>query len=79
LHIFGVQEMRSPDHMLNIGAELVSLFRGATTAAFPDLPGEAPCPVVPSAKFADYQFNGAMVISGLLKVCCGVVLSRMNT
>jgi hypothetical protein len=60
--------MNSSDHMKNISAELISLFRAATVAAFPDLPEETPCPVVPSAKFADYQYNGAMPIAGLLKV-----------
>jgi len=29
---------------------------------------DVPCPVTLSTKQADYQFNGAMVISGLLKV-----------
>ena len=46
---------------------LTDLFRDAITKAYPDLP-DAPCPVAPSAKQGDYQFNGAMPIAGLLKV-----------
>jgi hypothetical protein len=30
---------------------------------------DIPCPLTLSAKQADYQFNGAMIISGMLKVC----------
>ena len=42
-------------------------FKAAMQKAFPDLP-EAPCPIADSkVKNADYQFNGAMAISGLLK------------
>ena len=42
-------------------------FKSAMRQAFPDLP-EAPCPIADSkVKNADYQFNGAMAISGLLK------------
>jgi len=52
--------------MKNINAVLASVFGRAVAAAFPDLP-EAPAPVAPSAKFGDYQFNGAMAIAGLLK------------
>jgi hypothetical protein len=56
--------------MRNIAAELVATFRAGTADAFPDLTGEVPCPVLPSSakSTADYQFNGAMAISGLLKV-----------
>ena len=46
---------------------LTDLFKDAITKAYPDLP-DAPCPVAPSAKQGDYQFNGAMPIAGLLKV-----------
>ena len=52
--------------MKNINAVLASVFGRAVAAAFPDLP-EAPAPVAPSAKFGDYQFNGAMAIAGMLK------------
>lgn len=45
---------------------LTGLFQSAVNKAFPDVP-DAPCPVTPSAKFGDYQFNGAMGIAGLLK------------
>ena len=42
-------------------------FKSAMQQAFPDLP-EAPCPIADSkVKNADYQFNGAMAISGQLK------------
>ena len=46
---------------------LIDLFRDAIARAYPDLP-DPPCPVAPSAKQGDYQFNGAMPIAGLLKV-----------
>ncbi len=52
--------------MVSILSELTGLFRHAMTEAFPDLP-DAPCPVTISAKSADYQFNGAMAIAGMLK------------
>jgi len=45
---------------------LIDLFRDAIAQAYPDLP-DPPCPVAPSAKQGDYQFNGAMPIAGLLK------------
>ena len=42
-------------------------FASATKLAFPDIP-DAPCPISDSkVKSADYQFNGAMAICGLLK------------
>ena len=42
-------------------------FASATRLAFPDIP-DAPCPISDSkVKNADYQFNGAMAICGLLK------------
>ena len=42
-------------------------FKSAIKQAFPDLP-DAPCPIAESkVKTADYQFNGAMAISGILK------------
>lgn len=53
-------------NMLSILNKLEDLFKNAIEEAFPDIP-DAPCPVTPSAKFGDYQFNGAMAISGLLK------------
>jgi len=45
---------------------LTGLFRDAIDKSYPDLP-DPPCPVAPSAKQGDYQFNGAMPIAGLLK------------
>ena len=46
---------------------LVSLFQAGMHAAFPDLV-DPPCPLLPSTRGGDYQFNGAMPISGLMKV-----------
>lgn len=60
------REMDCSDNMKNIATALINFFREGVSAAFPDLP-EAPCPVLPSPKFGDYQYNGAMAISGLLK------------
>ncbi len=54
--------------MYSILAELTEVFKEAVGLAFPDLP-DAPAPVTGSAKFGDYQFNGAMAIAGLFKVC----------
>ena len=50
----------------NIAASLVSNFSQAISSCFPSL-ARPPCPVVPSSKAGDYQFNGAMAIAGLLK------------
>jgi len=61
-----VMETRSPEHMTNMSRMLVSLFQAAMSAGFPDLV-DPPCPVLPSTKGGDYQFNGAMSVSGLLK------------
>ena len=44
----------------------IDLFQVAVTEAFPDVP-DPPVPVTVSAKFGDYQFNGAMGIAGILK------------
>lgn len=54
--------------MRSISNALIDLFATAVAQAFPDLP-EAPVPVTQSqnAKHGDYQFNGAMAISGKLK------------
>jgi len=60
------KELNNSDNMKNIAAQLISLFKDSIQASFPDLP-DAPCPILPSAKFGDYQFNGAMPINGLLK------------
>ena len=60
-------DMNPKDYMLSILSSLENIFRDAVIGAFPDLP-DAPCPITVSAKFGDYQFNGAMAISGLLKV-----------
>jgi len=53
-------------NMLSVLNSLEDIFQEAVSAAFPDLP-DAPCPITPSSKFGDYQFNGAMAIAGLLK------------
>ena len=53
-------------NMLNLLGKLESIFQEAVEAAYPDVP-DAPVPITVSAKFGDYQFNGAMQISGLLK------------
>jgi len=60
------KELNNSDSMRNINLQLVELFKEAISAAYPDVP-DAPCPVLPSPKFGDYQFNGAMPINGLLK------------
>ena len=56
----------SPNNMPDLRRSLVALFQDAVQEAFPSLQSP-PCPVVPSAKGGDYQYNGAMAISGLLK------------
>ena len=38
----------------------------------------APCPVTLSATQADYQFNGAMAIAGILKVIFKFVLDAVK-
>ena len=53
-------------NMLSVLSTLEDIFGAALEKAYPDLP-DKPCPITPSAKFGDYQFNGAMAISGLLK------------
>jgi len=60
------KEQNNSNTMKNISANLVQLFRDAINVAFPDLPDPA-CPIALASKLGDYQFNGAMVISGLLK------------
>ena len=52
--------------MTNIAQTLINYFTEAIMTSYPSLPG-APCPILPSTKGGDYQFNGAMTISGLLK------------
>ena len=64
-----VEEESSPTNtegLTNIAQSLVRYFTQAITATFPQLQG-CPCPIVPSSKGGDYQFNGAMAISGMLK------------
>jgi len=61
-----VVETRSQEHMTNVSRMLVSLFQAGMHTAFPDLV-DPPCPLLPSTRGGDYQFNGAMTISGLLK------------
>merc|ERR1719342_496409 len=52
--------------MTNISQSLIGYFTQAITQCFPDLTN-CPCPILPSTKGGDYQFNGAMTINGLLK------------
>jgi len=52
--------------MVNIAERLVSLFKSSVSTGFPEL-NDPPCPVLPSTKAGDYQWNGAMAIAGLLK------------
>ena len=54
--------------MPSIAQLLIDFFRSAICKAYPDLGMTAPCPVTLSATQADYQFNGAMAIAGILKV-----------
>ena len=54
------------DCLSNVAQSLVNYFTTATAATFPQLE-DFPCPILPSSKAGDYQFNGAMAISGLLK------------
>ena len=49
---------------------LVDIFSSAVEKAYPDLGPNIPCPITLSSTQADYQFNGAMAINGLLKVNC---------
>jgi len=53
-------------HMVDIRGELTGMFQAAVASAYPSL-ASPPCPLVPSAKGGDYQYNGAMAIAGLLK------------
>ena len=56
-------------NMLSVLNSLEDIFKEAVSEAFPDLT-DAPCPIMPASaksKFGDYQFNGAMAISGILK------------
>ena len=53
--------------MPSIAALLIDTFRAAVVRVFPDLGSNVPCPVTTSTQ-ADYQFNGAMAIAGILKV-----------
>jgi len=52
--------------MTNIAQTLINYFTEAIMSSYPSLVG-APCPILPSTKGGDYQFNGAMTIAGLLK------------
>ena len=60
------EETTNTDCLTNIAQSLITFFSQAVTATFPPLQ-DFPCPIVPSSKGGDYQFNGAMAISGLLK------------
>ena len=53
--------------MKDVRGALINMFQQAVCSAYPALPSQPPCPVVPSAKGGDYQYNGAMAINGLLK------------
>jgi arginyl-tRNA synthetase len=60
------QAVANSNCMTNIAQTLVTYFTEAIIASYPALAG-APCPILPSTKGGDYQFNGAMTIAGLLK------------
>ena len=60
------QDTANPNCMTNIAQMLVNYFTQAVSSCYPSLDG-APCPVLPSTKGGDYQYNGAMTIAGLLK------------
>lgn len=53
-------------NMVSVLSSLEMVFKEAVAKSYPDLP-DAPCPITVSSKLGDYQFNGAMAISGLLK------------
>jgi len=53
--------------MKDVRGALINMFQQAVCSAYPALPSQPPCPVVPSVKGGDYQYNGAMAINGLLK------------
>jgi len=61
--------------MPSIAAILIDVFRAAVHRAFPDLRSNVPCPVTTSTQ-ADYQFNGAMAIAGILKVRSAIQFLR---
>ena len=56
----------SSEGITNISQTLVRTFTQAITTCYPDL-DNCPCPILPSTRGGDYQFNGAMAIAGLLK------------
>ena len=64
--------------MPSIAQLLIDFFRSAICKAYPDLGMTAPCPVTLSATQADYQFNGAMAIAGILKVIFKFVLDAVK-
>jgi len=59
-------EMENPNCMKNVRGKLTDMFLNAISECYPNIT-DPPCPVVPSVKQGDYQFNGAMAMSGLLK------------
>ena len=61
-------DLYEPSTMPSIAQLLIDVFRSAVVRAFPDLGSNVQCPVTLSSTQADYQFNGAMAISGILKV-----------
>ncbi len=54
--------------------DLIGVFSAAVESAFPDV-ADFPCPVTASNKGGDYQFNGAMALSGILKSQHGVKMA----
>ena len=62
-----IMDINENQFMPNCQTFLENEFASAIRLAFPDIP-DAPCPISDSkVKNADYQFNGAMSICGLLK------------
>lgn len=56
---------------------LNQIFEEAINSTFPDLP-ETPIAIANSPKFADYQCNSAMAISGLLKAQGFINIIHLN-
>ena len=62
----GLSDINEQRFMPNCLTLLEQSFSSAIKQAFPDIP-EPPCPITLSSKVGDYQFNGAMAISGIMK------------
>ena len=62
----GLSDINEQRFMPNCLTLLEQSFSSAIKEVFPDIP-EPPCPITLSSKVGDYQFNGAMAISGIMK------------